>query len=180
MHSADPVVACSISSDRENWANLLKGVSFGTLSSGVSATKTLYLQSGGAASDIIIDISIRSLDTASLPSRQGSPISPQTPSLSATGHTCETLRTLVVHTVDPITVKHDVIYRRSTTRKSLPGLADLETFEEEPEGLGGEATIVTAWTCVGPHALKVEGAKLVRQVSLKSLTADVMRLTSYV
>lgn len=125
--------------------------------------KTLYLQSGGAASDVVIDISIRSRVPKSDAISQISPISPKSPSLTASD-TGETLRTLVVQTVDPIAVKHDVVYRRSTVPR--PGLADLATYEPEfgADGVRAEVTIVTAWTCVGPHGIKIESAKLTRDV----------------
>jgi trafficking protein particle complex subunit 11 len=156
-------LANSISSDRQTWANLIKGVSFGTLATGVSAVKTLYLQSGGAVSDIVIDISVRSFVATAVPTgSQVSPVSPKSPMIPV-GDAGETLRTLVVHTVDPLAVTRNVVYRRST--KTPPGLADLATFEAEEnvEGCAGEATIVMAWRCVGPHAIKVESAKLMRE-----------------
>lgn len=125
--------------------------------------KTVYLQSTGAASDVVIDISVRSRVTEPTPA-QLSPLSPKSPSLSSSD-TTETPRTLVVHTVDPITVKHDVVYRRST--RPLPGIADLATYDSESEMDAGEADaiITTVWTCVGPCGVKVEGIKLIRDVS---------------
>ncbi|EKM53402.1 uncharacterized protein PHACADRAFT_163712 [Phanerochaete carnosa HHB-10118-sp] len=152
----------SISSDKENWTNLIKGVSFGTLAPGVSTFKTVYLQSAGAASDTVIDVSIRSRVPESDAVAQTSPLSPKSPS-PATDDTGETLRTLVLQTVDPIIVKHDVAYRRSMAPR--PGLADLVAYEPGfgVDGIGAEATVCTVWTCTGPHGIKVESAKLVKE-----------------
>ena len=88
------------------------------------------------------------------------------PSLADGEDTGETLRTLVVRTVNPIAVEHDVVYRRATAPR--PGLADLATYEPEfgAEGVRAEAAIVMAWTCVGPHGIKVESARLVREVCM--------------
>ncbi|KIP04097.1 hypothetical protein PHLGIDRAFT_31528 [Phlebiopsis gigantea 11061_1 CR5-6] len=151
----------SISHDRETWANLLKGISFGTLGPGVSTVKTVYLQSTGAASDVVVDISARSRTTEPAHTPV-SPLSPKSPSLFS-GDTTETPRTLVVHTVDPITVKHDIVYRRST--RPQPGTADLATYDDdfEMDANQTDATITMVWTCVGPHGIKVESVKLVRE-----------------
>lgn len=152
----------SISADRELWTNLIKDVPFGTLAPGVSVLKTLYLQSACAASEIVIDVSIRSRVPKNGAVPQIIPVSPKSPSFTL-DDTCETLQTLVVQTVDPISVKHDVVYKRSTAAR--PGLADLATYEPEfgADGIKAEATISTAWTCVGPHGIKVEKIQLIKE-----------------
>lgn len=80
----------------------------------------------------------------------------------------ETLQTLVVPTVEPVSVKVDTSYRRSL--KPHAGLADLSAYDAEfwDDASGGEATILTTWTCVGPHGIVVESAKLVREVRILS------------
>ncbi|KAJ3553164.1 hypothetical protein NM688_g3760 [Phlebia brevispora] len=151
----------SISYDRETWTNLIKGVSFGILAPGVSVMKTLYLTSSGAAGDRVIDISVQSRNTAESPVT--TPVSPKSPTtnLSDTG---ETLRTVVVPTVEPIAVETSVTYSRS--RKMQPPLADFSTYDDESwDGATGEATVVTSWRCLGPHGLHVESVQLVQEPS---------------
>lgn len=78
--------------------------------------------------------------------------------------TGETLRTVVVPTVNAMTVETSVTYSRS--RKSQPALADLSAYENEfwEDAAGGEATVMTSWRCLGPHELHVESVKLVKEV----------------
>ncbi|KAF7792767.1 hypothetical protein EIP86_003865 [Pleurotus ostreatoroseus] len=151
----------SISYDKESWTNLIKGVSFGVLAPGVSVLKTLYLNSSGAAGDRVIDISIQSRNTADAPAPAISPLSPKSPAVQA-ADTGETLRTVVVPTVSPIEAETSVMYSRS--RNAQPPLADLETYDHEfwEDGVGGEATVVTSWRCVGPHGLHIESVKMIK------------------
>lgn len=144
--------------------------------------RILYLNSGVAAGDRIIDLSIQSHNTAySLASD-----SPQTPSSPASNNTDigETLRTLVVPTVDPITADYSVKYRRSTSEQ--PGLAQLDTYDAEfwDESAGGVAIVNTTWTCTGPHGIKVENAKLARGVSslgfAKLLSTETLNLLGWI
>ena len=78
--------------------------------------------------------------------------------------TGETLRTVVVPTVSPIEAETSVTYSRS--RNAQPPLADLETYDHEfwEDGVGGEATVVTSWRCVGPHGLHIESVKMIKDV----------------
>ncbi|KAI0687431.1 Gryzun, putative trafficking through golgi-domain-containing protein [Cytidiella melzeri] len=150
----------SISYDKNTWSNLIKGVQFGKLAPGVSAVRTLYLCGSVAAGDRVIDLSIQSHNTAySLASANSQ--TPHSPSLTLTD-TGETLRTLVVPTVDPIAVDFSVNYRRSSCAQ--PGLGDLTTYDADywDESAGGIAVVRTTWTCTGPHGIKVESAKLSR------------------
>ncbi len=153
----------SISYDQETWSNLIKGMSFGVLAPGISVIKTLYLKSSGAVGDRVVDISVQSRNVAAVPVLIASPVSPKSPALIA--DTGETLRTLVVPTVEPITASFNVSYCRST--KPQLGLADLSTYDEGywDESDGGEATITAVWTCIGPHDIKVESLKLVKEVN---------------
>ncbi|KAI0343684.1 hypothetical protein BDW22DRAFT_1328221 [Trametopsis cervina] len=150
----------SISYDKETWSNLIKGVTFGRLAPGVSAVRTLYLNSSVAAGDRVIDLSIQSNNLTYTPA-PSTPLSPLSPS-SAPADTGETLRTLVVPTIAPIIAEDLVKYRRSTAMQ--PGLAELSTYSDQYwDGAGcGIAIVSTTWTCVAPHGLKVESAKLSR------------------
>jgi trafficking protein particle complex subunit 11 len=154
----------SISYDKEDWSNLIKGVAFGKLAPGVSAVRTLYLNCSVAAGDRIIDLSIQSHNTAYDPS-SASFVIPQSPSLTPVD-TGETLRTLVVPTIDPITVEYSVKYRRNPSAQL--GLAELSTYDGDywDESLGGIAIIGTTWTCSGPHGIRVESVTLSRGVCL--------------
>ncbi|KAI0090763.1 Gryzun, putative trafficking through golgi-domain-containing protein [Irpex rosettiformis] len=150
----------SISHDKEIWSNLIKGIAFGKLAPGVSAVKTLYLNSGVAAGDRIIDLSIQSHNTAYSLIME-SPQTPNSPALN-TSDTSETLRTLIIPTADPIVADYSIKYKRSPSEQ--PGLARLETFDSDywDESVGGVAIVNTVWTCTGPHGIKVEDVKLTR------------------
>ncbi len=131
------------------------------LQSGASITKTLVLGTSIAAGDRVIDISVQSRSTASRPLASGSPQSPH-PSHADTG---ETLKTLAVSTIEPITFASQVAYRRSSNLQA--GLADLATYEDDywDDSDGGEAHVVTTVSCVGPTGIIIESVKLIRQVS---------------
>lgn len=123
----------------------------------------MYLNSSVAAGDRVIDLSIQSNNLTYTPA-PSTPLSPLSPS-SAPADTGETLRTLVVPTIAPIIAEDLVKYRRSTAMQ--PGLAELSTYSDQYwDGAGcGIAIVSTTWTCVAPHGLKVESAKLSRGVS---------------
>ena len=166
----------SISDDKENWSNLIKEIPFGVLTPGVSAVKTLYLATSGAACDRIIDISIQSRNTA-VESPTASPTTPKSPA-SRASDTGETLRTLVVPTIVALSVESSVSYTRS--RKATPPLAELSTYDDEClEGfIIGDVFITTTWRCLGPHALMVESVKLIPEVR-RALYAGRPLLTTF-
>ncbi|KAI0079255.1 hypothetical protein K474DRAFT_1617849 [Panus rudis PR-1116 ss-1] len=152
-----------ITFDGQRSSSYIKGAQFGILKPGVSASKTLYLGTLGAVGDRTIDISVQSRAGTSLSSSSSSsPVSPNAPQSPAIPvDSGETLRTLVVPTVEPITTSHSVSYRRST--KPLPGLGELDTFENGYWEDDGEADVVMTFAAVGPAAMKVERVKLIRE-----------------
>jgi hypothetical protein len=79
--------------------------------------------------------------------------------------TMEHLNMLVIPTVNPLQVTQAVSYRRILD--SWPGLADLETFDENfwDDRQAGEALIMATILCVGPWSLKVQSVELERRVS---------------
>lgn len=147
-----------ISLDGQRSNSFIKGVALGVLSPGVNISKTMYLGCSGAVGDRVIDISVQSRTTNSV--EPTTPVSPQSPSVTVDSG--ETLRTLVVPTVDPITVTHQVSYRRST--KPSTGLGNLDAFESDYWEDAGEAHVTTTMACVGPSGVYVESIKLIREV----------------
>jgi hypothetical protein len=135
--------------DGERSSSLIKGAHLGIVKPGSRASKTLYLCTTGNNGSRTLDISIQS----------SSPI-PLSPS-----DTTETLRTLVVPVVPAIEMTHDVGYRRSLGEQ--PGLADLRTYESDywDDLDGGEAVVTSTMKCGGPWGVRVEGVRLLRQVS---------------
>lgn len=148
-----------ISLDGQRSNSLIKAVPFGVLTPGVNTSKTMYLNCLGAVGDRVIDISVQS--RASSSAEPTTPVTPQSPSVVIDSG--ETLRTLVVPTVDPITVTQHVSYRRST--KTSVGLGNLETFENDFWEDAGEANVTSTWACVGPSGVLIESIKLLREVS---------------
>ena len=145
--------------DGQRSNSLIKGVALGVLTPGVNISKTMFLGCSGAVGDRVIDISVQS--RASSSAEPTTPVTPQSPSTAV--DTGETLRTLVVPTVDPITIAHHVDYRRST--KPVTGLGNLDAFEDNYWEDAGEAHVSTTMTCVGPSGVYVESIKLLREVS---------------
>lgn len=135
----------SIRIDEERSSGLIKGILLGLIPSGVTISKTIYLTSTGAAGDRILDVSVQTFVTEQ-------------------GDATETLETLSIPTVAPITVQHDIQYMRS--RKPMPALTDLASYESDfwDESIGGQALINTHIVCAGPHCISVERAQLVRKV----------------
>ncbi|KAF8891851.1 Gryzun, putative trafficking through golgi-domain-containing protein [Infundibulicybe gibba] len=142
----------SIVLDDQRSSGLIKGISCGVLAPGVSIVKTLYLISTGAGGDRTVDISVQSRSPTLSPDSQES-----------SDDMTETLQTLVVPVIDPITVTQDVVYRQSL--RECPGLADLATYEEEfwDDWKGGEALITTRLVCAGKWGLEVVGVQLERE-----------------
>ncbi|RDB24899.1 Trafficking protein particle complex subunit 11 [Hypsizygus marmoreus] len=137
----------------ETSSNFIKGVFFGSLAPGVSVVKTLHLTNTGAAGDRVVDISIQSRTL-------GSAADPENFELH---DTTETLRTVVVSTVEPLKVTQTIVYRQGLGE--WPGLADLRTFDGDfwDHNQAGEAVVNTRIECVGPFALEVESIRLERQ-----------------
>ncbi|KAF9268549.1 hypothetical protein L218DRAFT_852654 [Marasmius fiardii PR-910] len=164
----------TIMADEEKSSGLLKGISLGVLSPGVSAVKALHLHSTGAAGDRTLDISVQSRST-SITTDSGDDVAVTQPELL---DITETLRTVVVPTVEPLQMTCDVTYRR--TLHPRKGLADLETFENDfwDDGDGGEATVVTTFRCSEPWGLAIESLVLKRQdgIHAKILTSSIDEL----
>lgn len=135
---------------------------FGTLAPGASIIKTLHLLTTGAAGETMLDISVQSRPTALSADDDGDDeSSSEHPELQ---DMTETLRTLVVLTVDPLKVTQNVVYQRVLGDWS--GLADLKTFENDfwDDRQGGEAVVNVRMECVGPWGLEVESVNLERAV----------------
>ena len=149
----------------ERSTSLIKGVPLGTLAPGVSTSVILYLFSVGAVYDRVIDISVQSHRevSASFTHEPESPQSPKSPTQSRVDRD-EAIRTLVVPAVQPLTIEHKAVYRRSL--KPSPGLADLTTYDDEywDDGDVGEAIVTTTMACTAPSGIMVDSVKLIRQV----------------
>ncbi|KAH8087832.1 Gryzun, putative trafficking through golgi-domain-containing protein [Cristinia sonorae] len=146
-----------ISLDGQNSTSLVKGVALGTLVPGANITKTLILSVKGAIGDRTLDISVQSRTTG--PSVANA--SPPSPNTSFTGDTAESLRTLVIPSVEAIKAEHTVRYKRPA--KLSRGLGDLATFEADYSEDAGEAVVSTTMACIGQSGISVESAKLVRE-----------------
>lgn len=152
--------ASSITFGGQQSSSMIKAVTFGVLAKGVNVTKTLMLSIEGATGDRTLDISVQSR-TTNIP-MPTSPVSPKSPSLVSLSDITETLRTLLIPTLEPIKFEQTVKYKRST--KPLAGIADLDTFEDDFWDDGGEAHVSTTMTCAGQSGISVESVKLVREV----------------
>lgn len=149
----------TISFGDDHSTSFIKGISFGTIPSGVTAVQTLCFLNTGAPGDRVIDISIQSRST-----------SPDVPSDDPDlQDITETLRTLVVPTLDPLKVTQTVVYMRGLVE--WPGPADLRTFDGDfwDDRKAGEALINTRIECTGPSSMEIESVRLLRQVSLSYL-----------
>jgi hypothetical protein len=110
----------------------------------------------GTGAERIIDISIQSRPlTVKIMPPDESPVE------NATADTTETLRTLVVPVVAPITVTYDVSYR-SMPKKPL-GVADLRAYDTNDSDCW-EAVVLARFECLGPWSLKMESVVLAQQV----------------
>lgn len=149
--------------DEERSSGLIKGIALGTVPPGMSVLKTLYLHNTGASGDRILDISIQSYFASSTP--EPVPPSPISPS-DDHRDTSETLETLVIPTSEAMKLTYDVKYTSTGTGMQLPGLMDLEAYEDEywDDRDGGLACVEARMECVGPWNLSVEKARLVRKV----------------
>ncbi|KAL0955838.1 hypothetical protein HGRIS_002040 [Hohenbuehelia grisea] len=153
----------SISVDGETSGGLVKGISFGTLTPGATAFKTLLLTTKGAAGDRMIDVSIQSrpkaahvpLEDENEPDTKAETIPSQDVS--------EVLQTLVMPTVDPFKTSYSVAYCRKLAEHAGP--ADLRTFDSEywDDRQGGEAQVVFSAECASPWGLDISSMVLTHQ-----------------
>lgn len=143
--------------DDERSSGLIS-VHCGKIGPGVNVLKTLHLLNTGAAGDRVIDISTRS---RSAEGADGSD--------TEVHNSTETLRTLVIPTVEPFKITQEVVYRHATG--DWAGLADLRTFESEfwDDRKGGSALVNTRVEFVGPWGLEVVSVELRKQVGLACL-----------
>lgn len=148
----------------ERSTGLIKGVSFGTIASGVTALKTLNLINTGAAGDRTLDISIQSRAISNVAAPDTPPCSPDSTDAHEIADTSEALQTLIIPTVSPIAVSYSVAYRRALTQPHR--LAHLNTFGNDywDDSQGGEALITSRLEVVGPWSLEVQSIKLMRKV----------------
>ncbi|TFY61713.1 hypothetical protein EVJ58_g4338 [Rhodofomes roseus] len=147
----------------ERSTSLIKGVSLGTIAPGVSTSMILYLSSAGAVYDRVIDISVQShREMPATAEEPESPQSPKSPTQSRIDRD-ETIRTLVVPSVQPISIEQHAVYMRSL--KSQPGLADLTTYEDSywDDGDVGEAIVTTTIACTAPSGIIVDSIALTKQ-----------------
>ena len=148
-----------IAVEGERSTGLIKGISFGTLHPGTTGCKTLHLVSSGRAGERMVDVSVQSRTLA--------PLSDSEPEVAtARVETGEVLQTLVVPTIDPFTVTHEISYGRSAMG---PGPADLSTFDPEfwDDRQGGRAFITTTFECaecIGASNVIIESIRLAAEV----------------
>ena len=114
----------------------------------------------------MLDISVQSRTV--VPGESASPTSPNSPSTPA-AETGEILQTLVIPTIEPFVVKHDVSYRRKVGK--LPHVSDLRAFEQDfwDDSVGGQADVITVVGCSeyqGASELAIENIELVIEVRL--------------
>jgi hypothetical protein len=155
-------VVNSIMLGEEQSAGLVRGVSFGVIGPGVNVVRTLYLRSMGAPGDRMVDISVRTLCIAG--TNTGTEAGAAVVVEQERGDVSETLRTLVVPTVEAVKVGYGVVYRRKVGKGMGPG--DLRAFEPEywDDREGGEGVVNVRFECGGPWRVVVESVKLVRKV----------------
>jgi hypothetical protein len=159
----------SIILDEEHSSGFIKGVTFGTLTPGVSVVKKLYLLNSGAVGDRMVDISIQSRSTNDFDATQDLEIQDVT----------ETLRTLTVPTIEPLQVTQSVVYMRRSNK--WPGLADLRSYDADfwDDRSGSEALIETTIECAGPLGLHIQSITLERQVRDYRGASKQTSLTTY-
>ena len=88
--------------------------------------------------------------------------------VSRSSDASETLRALSVSVLAPVKVKHDVRYVRSS--KPATALTVLPAYnpEDRDDSLGGEAFVSASVACEGPHGIKVESVRLVREEGINA------------
>ncbi|KLO13661.1 hypothetical protein SCHPADRAFT_852230 [Schizopora paradoxa] len=142
----------------EQSTGLIKGVSFGALSPGMSAMKALYLTSMGSGGERVLDVSVQSKVKGASEIEVSSRIEHH-------ARAQEHLQTFVVPVVWPFTFSHETTYSR---RADNPGynLGDLDTFEREywDDMYGGEANVQTTVTSAeGRDSISVIGFKFMEE-----------------
>ncbi|KAJ3501987.1 hypothetical protein NLJ89_g9091 [Agrocybe chaxingu] len=163
--------------DEERSTSLIKGIHLGVLAPGVSTVKTLHIFNTGAGGDRMVDVSIQTR-TVSLTSdkdeddQEDEEEDEESQAPTKTHDTMEHLKMLVVPTVNPISVVHDVAYKRSLT--PWTGLADLQTFDETfwDDRQGGQALLSATMTCAGPWSLNIESLELQRKDNMSAKVLD--------
>ncbi|KAF8633400.1 hypothetical protein AX17_004571 [Amanita inopinata Kibby_2008] len=144
----------------ERSTSLIKGIPFGTLQPGASCVKTLHLIGSGAPGHRVLDISVRSRPVMHDRRNVEDPASEE--SGLSEDDTTETLHTVVVPTVDPFKISHDIVYKRSS--REWPGLVDLKMLESDYwDDRGGEAIVDVRVETLGPWSIEVEGIALERE-----------------
>ena len=169
-----------IAMDDQRSTSLIKGVGCGALAPGVTVLKKLFLTNTGAPGERVVDISVQSQSrdpqssspaspSASVPTSPvvASPTSPipaepTSPSAAPIVDRTETLRTLSIGAIRPLTVAHETVYKRPT--RPQPGLADLKTFEggARDEGAAVEAHVTSTITVAAPAGIAIESVVLKR------------------
>lgn len=150
--TTDMVVVNTIIVGEETSTSLIKGVAFGIVKSGQKVQQTLYLLTMGSAGQRVIDISVQS--------RTVSSEATATPQLFA--DTNETLRTLVIPTVNPLHTTVTTAYHRRSD--PLPSLLDLKLFEADVFETEQSAAVAMHFVNSGPCELEIQSMKLLRQV----------------
>ena len=147
--------------DDQQSSGLIKGIQLGVLGPGASGKKTIHLFNSGAGGERMIDVSIQSRPNDS-EDETSDDDDDENDLLSE--DKMETLRTLVIPTVNPFKVTSDVSYRHK--QEPLLGLADLQTFDAKfwDDRRGGEAIASIKIECTGPWNLLLDGVTLERQV----------------
>lgn len=144
----------------EQSTGLIKGVTFGALSPGMTARKDLYLTCMGAGGERMLDISVQSRVMGAHEAEASSPV-------GRPGRSQEHLQTLIVPVISPFTFSHQTTYSRRTDNPDY-NLGDLHTFDSDywDDIYGGEAHVQTAITSAeGRDSISVVGFKFIEEVS---------------
>lgn len=169
------LIAQYITFDDQRSSGLIKGIQFGIIAPGVSASKTLYLVGSGAPGDRMIDISIQStsVQVASMTNDDDAehPRSSSSSSTHAAVDACEKLQTILIPMSRALSVTYDVSYRRS--KNAIPAEDDVWG-----DSYGGVAIITARIECSAPCGLLIEGLKLHRQVGEYASIATAINLSN--
>lgn len=144
----------------EQSTGLIKGVSFGYLSPGMTARKILYLTSIGAGGERMLDVSVQSRDVGGQAVEGAKPV-------GESGDVQEHLQTLIVPVISPFTFSHQTAYSRRGDNPEY-SLGDLHTFDKDywDDLYGGEAHVQTTVTSAeGHNSISISGLKFVEEVS---------------
>ncbi|KIK09233.1 hypothetical protein K443DRAFT_671719 [Laccaria amethystina LaAM-08-1] len=151
--------------DDQQSSGLIKGIQFGVLGPGASGKKTIHLFNSGAGGERMIDVSIQSRPNDS--EDETNEDDDNENDLLSDDKT-ETLRTLVIPTVNPFKVTSDVSYRHK--QEPWPGLANLQTFDAKfwDDRRGGEAIASMKFECTGPWNLLLDSVTLEREDNIQA------------